>query len=716
MLDRSRVAAHRFRASCGRLLLVLACLTGSLVGAVLLTGNAQAAPTQWVVTPSPNQGTGANGLDSVSCTSLTFCVAVGSYQNGSGVSQTLIESWDGTAWTIALSPNPGSLGDVLSGVSCTSATFCVAVGHVVASNIQGGQTLVESWNGTTWSTTPSLTDLNGSSLSAVSCTSPTDCVAVGVDWSADDFPLVYTWHGSTWSTTGVIDTIAPYGLGRLSSVSCTTSTFCMAVGSWNDFGATVGPRVYVQIGSSWSAIAYPSISAGVGTVACTGPTFCMTPGYSWNGTTWSATSSPGSISGLYCTSPTDCVAVGGNSIESWDGSTWSAASNPSPTSVLSGLSCTDSTDCVAVGSAAGQTLVEAGVTIPTLSQSITFTSTEPANAVVGGPTYTVGATGGGSGNPVTYSSETPSICTVSGSAVSFVGVGGCTVDADQAGNATYLAAPTASQSFSVGQGTQTIIFTSAPPMNAMVGGPTYTPAATGGASGIPVEVTVDGNSTAVCSISGGVVSFIGSGTCIIDANQSGNTSYAAAPQIQQSFTVGPLAVVTTSLANGSVRVAYSAPLTAVAGNPPYRWSLESGTLPPGLHLTLAGQITGKPKVSRTSMFTVKVVDHQTRIHIQETATRTLTLTVTQPTPVITLVHPNTGPDTGGTRVIITGTSLWAPSLVMFGMYPATGVTVNAAGTRMTAIAPAQGAGTVDIVVTTPGGASVPVTADQFTYP
>lgn len=81
-------------------------------------------------------------------------------------------------------------------------------------------------------------------------------------------------------------------------------------------------------------------------------------------------------------------------------------------------------------------------------QSIAFTSTPPSGATVGG-TYTVSATGGESGNPVTFSSLTPGICGVSGAAVTFIAGGGCTVAADQAGSARYLAAPRVTQSFAI---------------------------------------------------------------------------------------------------------------------------------------------------------------------------------------------------------------------------------------------------------------------------
>jgi hypothetical protein len=69
-------------------------------------------------------------LGGVSCTSAINCVAVGYYTNGSGVYQTLIETWDGTAWSITSSPDPGPTGtsDNLDAVSCTSSMSCMAVG------------------------------------------------------------------------------------------------------------------------------------------------------------------------------------------------------------------------------------------------------------------------------------------------------------------------------------------------------------------------------------------------------------------------------------------------------------------------------------------------------------------------------------------------------------------------------------------------------------
>jgi len=84
---------------------------------------------------------------------------------------------------------------------------------------------------------------------------------------------------------------------------------------------------------------------------------------------------------------------------------------------------------------------------------------------------------------------------------------------------------------------QAVTFTSAPPARP-VAGDTYVVTATGGASGNPVMFTIDSSSTpGACSILGATVTFTGAGSCVIDANQAGNASYLAAPQVEQSMTV-----------------------------------------------------------------------------------------------------------------------------------------------------------------------------------
>ena len=85
-------------------------------------------------------------------------------------------------------------------------------------------------------------------------------------------------------------------------------------------------------------------------------------------------------------------------------------------------------------------------------------------------------------------SSTTGSCSISGAVVTFTGVGSCVIDANQAGNATYAAAPEAQQPVIVARGAQTITPTSTAPTTATVGGATYTPTATA-SSGLTVAIT-----------------------------------------------------------------------------------------------------------------------------------------------------------------------------------------------------------------------------------
>jgi len=180
----------------------------------------------------------------------------------------------------------------------------------------------------------------------------------------------------------------------------------------------------------------------------------------------------------------------------------SPACNTSPTTTIVASLCTDA--LVAVGTYTYKVTAvyhswtaistsSASISVAQSTQTITFTSTAPSNASVGGSSYPVTATGGGSGNPVTFTIDAASTptCSMTGSVVSFTAAGTCTIDANQAGNAMYLAAGQAQQSFAVGKNDQTITFASTAPAGATVGGPTYNVTATGGASASPVTFTID---------------------------------------------------------------------------------------------------------------------------------------------------------------------------------------------------------------------------------
>lgn len=215
------------------------------------------------------------------------------------------------------------------------------------------------------------------------------------------------------------------------------------------------------------------------------------------------------------------------------------------------------------------------------SQEITFTSTVPADAAVGG-THTVTATGGGSTAPVTFST-TSAACTVTPAGeVSFQHVGDCVVSADQAGDDDHSAAPTVTQTIPVAQGAQVITFTSVPPADATIGDD-YTVSATGGPSGQPMTFSVQ--SPAVCSIDGTVVSLDAAGTCVVAADQAGNADYTAAPTATQDVAVD-LVATSTEVSVSPSGVVFGQGATATA--------TVTGATEGSVQFTLDGAATGSP--------------------------------------------------------------------------------------------------------------------------
>ena len=259
----------------------------------------------WSVVANPESsvvGTSLNG--GISCPSSTDCVAVGQDDpSGTGV----IENWNGSAWSMAAS-QPGGLaldsvscattascvvlgrgqtdyqalvlsggewtsyvppqlepGSVLSGVSCASPSFCEAVGDYIQTDSGWPVTLIDIWNGTSWSTSPSPNpaagslgagSLGGGILVGVSCASPSACVAVGYGGGGTDdnnleYPVVAvveTWDGTNWSLTPTPAPIEPDGGGQanLQGIACVPSSgdpACTAVGLQTPDGGTLSALV-----------------------------------------------------------------------------------------------------------------------------------------------------------------------------------------------------------------------------------------------------------------------------------------------------------------------------------------------------------------------------------------------------------------------------------------------------------------------------------------
>jgi hypothetical protein len=179
------------------------------------------------------------------------------------------------------------------------------------------------------------------------------------------------------------------------------------------------------------------------------------------------------------------------------------------------------------------------------AQSISVTA--PASGTVGGSAnLSAKAT---SGLPVTLSVDPASgaaVCTLSGSTVTYAAVGSCVIDATQVGDATWAAAPPAHLKIAVTRKPQTITVTGAL-TSAPVG--VSAPLSATASSGLPVVLSIDASSGAgVCTLSGSTVTYAAAGTCVIDATQGGDATWAAAPPVTLNITVSePYVQVSPSL-------------------------------------------------------------------------------------------------------------------------------------------------------------------------
>jgi hypothetical protein len=211
------------------------------------------------------------------------------------------------------------------------------------------------------------------------------------------------------------------------------------------------------------------------------------------------------------------------------------------TSVIS-LSGTTAT----VGSA-GTSVITATFT-PTNTVDYNSTTTTMTITVVGsGQTITFGALSdkiisdtppslsatSTSGLTVAFTSATTGVCTVSGTSITFVGPGTCTINANQAGNGTYAAAPQVQQSFAIAYLTQMISFDALTGATLGVSSAPLIKASASSGLGVSLSSATPG----VCAVSGSIISMLNPGTCTITASQAGNGTYSAAAGVSQSFAI-----------------------------------------------------------------------------------------------------------------------------------------------------------------------------------
>jgi hypothetical protein len=358
-------------------------------------------PRTWSILPTPALGEREGQLAGISCVSTSFCIAAGNSTlpdfNGQ---EALLEQWTDGVWSelpaipLALPdpvPDVSLRGSSLDSVSCASANYCVAVG---AASVDGPSpelgpvTVRDTWNGVAWESETGV-PANKNALTGVSCASASFCAAVGTHSNqGSPSPVKSIWNGTSWEG-GREGT-----LGSLNAVSCASPTFCVAVGYQIGKHSVFESLIESWNGATWAIIPGPQRASGgngLESVSCASPTRCVAVGGSvaagplveaWNGEVWSIVPTPGAegdhAKAVSCVSGDVCELVGSETsasgaeealVATLDGEQWSfvpSADVPTGTSRLSGVSCISDGLCAAVGrdQASGEgpigTLIEYG--------------------------------------------------------------------------------------------------------------------------------------------------------------------------------------------------------------------------------------------------------------------------------------------------------------------------------------------------------------------
>jgi hypothetical protein len=290
---------------------------------------------------APSLVPGGDGIDSyqpaeaVSCPSTAFCIAVGIgfhyIRTGFTVRWPLLESFMHGSWASEILPLPGDLKGIdtfMTGVSCPTTSFCVAVGFNSSGGVGKGG-LVESLVDQAWHPHPLF---KGGALSAVSCAAVGFCVAVGNDSKSQGVALTLT--GGVWTQKALPVPLNGDGQSDLTAVSCASRSFCVVAGNYVGSAGTPEPFVDVFSKGTWHSENLP-LSGG--------------------------SDEDTQFNGIACVSANYCVVVGSSDglpfVETMANAVWTPAAvslAPGDTSEsLNSVSCPSLSACVAAGIGAG---------------------------------------------------------------------------------------------------------------------------------------------------------------------------------------------------------------------------------------------------------------------------------------------------------------------------------------------------------------------------
>jgi hypothetical protein len=315
---------------------------------------------RWKVVPSPNPGDQANYLSSVVTIGASDAWAVGAWYRPSSTPGTLTTHWDGSAWMMVPSPNATAGYNELYGVDAVSSSDIWTVGYANIAAYGTEKTLVEHWNGTAWTIVPSQnlgTDANF--LYGVAAISANDVWAVGEGHSHDissGVTMAEHWNGAAWSIVPTPN----IGLkaNALYAVEAVATDDVWAFGESDGHGAIA----MHYNGTAWTIVPTPAtgdsalqsaVALAANDIWAVGYAGSKTLAEHWNGTAWTVVPSPNGSKPSNVLS--DVAAAGGGQLwavgttydaltvtaktitERWNGSSWRIIPSPNPGSGYSDL-------------------------------------------------------------------------------------------------------------------------------------------------------------------------------------------------------------------------------------------------------------------------------------------------------------------------------------------------------------------------------------------
>jgi photosystem II stability/assembly factor-like uncharacterized protein len=275
--------------------------------------------------PAPS---GTGDLGAVSCATVRRCWAVGivgpNPAPSTGATVIAATTNGGTTWK-AQAVSGGSTPQ-LSGVSCPTATECVAVGSNGASLPGSGVVITTSDAGATWTSVAS--PQNALAVLSVTCASPSDCVAIVSDgtstWAAHSADF-----GQSWQQEGNL----PSTFQPENDITCVAGGICLDAGyvpTSNSHGQGA-VAVSADGGQTWALAAVPSGIGVLQSTACPSTTVCL-------------------AAGTTATTVSDVVPAKGELLRSTDGGhTWEQSARTVPVEDVYGMACPSAQQCAMVG-------------------------------------------------------------------------------------------------------------------------------------------------------------------------------------------------------------------------------------------------------------------------------------------------------------------------------------------------------------------------------